>query len=238
MTCPHDCASCGQGPIRTHPSIICSPPTPNSCPEADLNRNLCSVGCAPRLQVLQGPAAAVQGTNGPSLGGLRGGWPNKPASRLLILTSQPSSLPCHRPLPASNTSPPITPTSRSLPQAGFCSCGPSPAPTCLRTSALALPLPGAISPHCPRGASPHLFQDSTHTPSPQRSLFDHRTSRSLSSPHHSPSLTRLHFLPALPTVQHSSFCYVLVDHLSPPTGIFMLWGDREQVCPVWFYSPF
>lgn len=143
-------------------------PPPIHCQEADLNRSPRSVGCIPWLQVL-GVEAAVQGTAGPSLGGLRGGRPNKPASRLLILIHYPRPHQVTWPLPASNTSPPIAPHP-SLTSSGlaFCSCTPSPSSNCLRTCALVLPSPHLMPsfPRCPLGVFPHLLQGSTYVSSP------------------------------------------------------------------------
>lgn len=122
-------------------------PPPIHFQEVDLIRSLRSVGCAPWLQVL-GVEAAVQGTAGPSPGGPRGGGPNKPASRLLILTGHFRPHNVTWPLPASNTTPPIAPhPSLTSSRLAFCSCTPSPSSNCLRTCALALPSsPEAIFP--------------------------------------------------------------------------------------------
>lgn len=100
-------------------------PPPIHFQEVDLIRSLRSVGCAPWLQVL-GVEAAVQGTAGPSPGGPRGGGPNKPASRLLILTGHFRPHNVTWPLPASNTTPPIAPhPSLTSSRLAFCSSTPN-----------------------------------------------------------------------------------------------------------------
>lgn len=58
----------------------------------------------------------------------------------------------------------------------------------------------------PRLLKKNLFRESTDTSSPQRSLFDHPNPHSLSPPHHSPSFTGYHFLPALVTDIRVSVC--------------------------------
>ena len=80
------------------------------------------------------------------------------------------------------------------------------APMCLRTFALS-PCRLVLSlSRYGSGACPHLFQESTDTSSPQRSLFDHPNPHSLSPPHHSPYFTGYRFLPALVTDIRVSVC--------------------------------
>lgn len=127
MTCPHDRASCGQGPICTRRGIVWAPSTPNSLHRSRPSQKSLFSRVRPIAASAPRDQAAVQGPNGPRLGGLER-LANQYASFKTPYPNQhPSTLPCDRPQLASSSSPPIMPqpslTSSLL---AFCSFNPSP----------------------------------------------------------------------------------------------------------------
>lgn len=183
MIRPHDCASCGQGPIHTRCSIICSPPAPNSLHRSRPSQKSVFSRVRPIAASALRDWAAVQGTNSPSLGGLR--RLTKYASFKTPYPNQLANLePCHvtRPEPASTTSPPIAPhpsltsfllafcpynpsPSSDMPQ-DLCSC--SPPAWCHLSPAVPGPIPSLIP-----GFHLHVLNREVLVTLPHISLFSH-----------------------------------------------------------------